>query len=61
MPIHIENYNVRLVQQDDKLRERCLSVTRDVSPGEAVMLDCLLAIHERLGNMMILMIQTGGH
>lgn len=59
MPIHIENYNRRLVEQDNSLRTSLedLAASGDT---EAILAEGLCAIHERLGNMMILMIQTGG-
>lgn len=44
-----------IVRQDDDLRQRCLTIDSEVTPFEVVMLDCQLAIHERLGNLMELL------
>lgn len=65
--VNLDEYNAKLVVQDDELRDRCVkAVTYRGSQLDriesmfAALLDTQLAIHERLGNLIITNMSHGG-
>ncbi len=63
--IDIAAINSTLVQQDSSLRERLAELTEDPSVSAstkallAMLAEGLAAIHERQGNLIVLMLQSG--
>lgn len=67
--VNLDELNRKLVVQDDELRERCIKAATLPSTETwelrmesmmAALLDAQLAIHERLGNLIITNMSNGG-
>lgn len=60
--ININEYNAQLVDQDDELRglfKAIISTSDDEKMMPEILAEGLCAIHERLGNIAILLLKTG--